>query len=125
MQIIPEYTNPIGVCVNCRSARRTDLQERVVDLGAQVEILAPGTDLGMEYRILDGDFQVCETCWTEGARLLGMETADKVAKAHQVAKDAIEANVRLEAELKDALSALEYRRKVQATADRVFGPEKK
>lgn len=122
MQLIPEYTNPLGTCTACRSARRQE--ERIVDLGGQVELLALDRIPGVEFAIIDGDWQICETCVTEMARLLGMETPERVAQAQQVAKDALAKSVQLEAELKDTLEALEYRRKVQAVADRVFGEEK-
>lgn len=121
MIIVPEYTNPIGVCTNCRAARREG--ERVVDLGSQVEMLALDHIPGVEYAIIDGDWQLCESCVTEAARLLGMETPSKV-EALKVDNAGLRAALdAANTELREALEALEYRRKVQAVADRVFGEE--
>lgn len=125
-QILPEFTPgaPGGVCFICKSARRQT--DRVIDCFVDPDELGwvtPTALSGMAFELAAGNLEVCETCITEAGRMLGMETADKVEKAQKVAKDAIAKSVRLEAELKDALEALEYRRKVQTVADRVFGEE--
>ena len=121
MQIIPEYTNPLGVCTACRAARRQG--ERVVDLGAQLELLTTDYIPGQEFAILDGDWQLCETCVAEMGRLIGMETEEKSETLRAELRTAQDALVVAREELAMALDALAYRRKVQAVADRVFGEE--
>lgn len=113
MQIIPEYTNPLGVCTNCRAARRLDSRERIIDLGSQVELLSDGSELGLTFRIQDGDFQVCEACWTEGARLLGMITPDQALTLQTAIDHYKSAWAKAEARCDALLGAQEAARKVQ------------
>jgi hypothetical protein len=64
-----------GTCYFCHAARRQG--ESVVDFHMQVDVAT------FDGTALDGWLQSCSTCMAEVGRLIGMESADKVALLRQ------------------------------------------
>ena len=84
IQILPEYGLGAvgGVCFVCKSSRRKDLNEQIVDFWVDVEELRwPTTsDIpGVTAELASGQLQICSTCVEEAARALGMEDAGRVS----------------------------------------------
>lgn len=99
-----------GACFKCRASRQG---ERVLDPNLITDDLPPWIVPGGK----DGYVMFCESCITEAAQTLGMQTPLQIASLTVDLADAVAANERLFDRVSQAESALAALRKYDASKD--------